>query len=114
MKRDWDLIRRILTQIEENDTATLEDMPEDDPRWVYQILMMTEENLIYGLLGMDSMSAPPIVQQTCGQVRLTSKGHDLLESMRSNDLWNSTKNKATEIGSGLTAALIVALARVRV
>lgn len=111
MKRDWDLIRKILTRIEEEDTARIDDLPEDDLSWVYQIVMMTEDNLIHGLVAVDSLTSPPIVQQTCGMVRLTAKGHDLLEAMRSDDVWNKTKTTAHSIGAGLTTAVIIAAAK---
>jgi hypothetical protein len=129
MKRDWDLLRKQLTDIEEG-RDVLAGIP-DAPKWAndltweaYDALAKEQravEELIAGhlellidsgyveglqvLRGADNhfaygLSAP----------RLTMAGHDLLDTMRSPKIWESIKSTARTKGIELTFDAIKALA----
>lgn len=129
MKRDWDLIRKQLTDIEAGGDV-LADIPEvpkwtDDLTWesydelakdqraveeriAGHLELLIDSGYVDGLQvlrGADShfaygVSAP----------RLTMAGHDLLETMRSATIWESIKSTARTKGIELTFDAIKALA----
>ncbi|MDR3414232.1 MAG: DUF2513 domain-containing protein [Formivibrio sp.] len=124
MKRDWDLLRKQLTDIEDEKNV-LEDIP-DEPKWSTQTADEYEQQLkeytanvsrIAGHLemlinngyvegvhvsrGMDGhfsygLSGP----------RLTMAGHDLLDTMRSTTMWETIKATAKSKGAELTFDVI--------
>jgi hypothetical protein len=52
-----------------------------------------------------------VLQQTAGQIRLTSKGHNLLDAIRDESVWNKTKAKLKEVGGGVAMAILITLAQ---
>ncbi|AXK68051.1 DUF2513 domain-containing protein [Burkholderia sp. IDO3] len=128
MKRDWDLPRKQLTDIEAGHDV-LADIP-DVPKWTDDLTWEAFDNLakdqraveeriaghlellidsgyvegLQVLRGADShfsygVSAP----------RLTMAGHDLLDTMRSATIWESIKSTARTKGIELTFDAIKAL-----
>lgn len=119
MKRDWELIRQQLTDIEE-DKDVLADLPKL-PQWTVQseaafMQQMDEFNLkesqILGHLEMlidngyvDGIrvirGADGTFMHSVSSPRLTMAGHDLLDTMRSKKVWDliksSAKNKGIEL-----------------
>ena len=127
MKRDWDLIRKQLTEIEE-DKDVLADMP-DEPKWKDQpeeeymqqlsefrtteariaghLEMLIENGFVDGIeviRGADGHFAYGV-----SSPRLTMKGHDLLDTMRSSNIWETIKSTAKKKGIELTFEAIKAL-----
>ncbi|KWF02168.1 hypothetical protein WL80_28915 [Burkholderia ubonensis] len=129
MKRDWDLLRKQLTDIEAGHDvlADIPDVPKwtDDLTWeAYDDLakdqraveeriaghleLLIDSGYVEGLKvlrGADNhfsygVSAP----------RLTMAGHDLLDTMRSATIWESIKSTARTKGIELTFDAIKALA----
>lgn len=129
MKRDWDLLRKQLTDIEAGHDV-LADIP-DAPKWTDDLTWEAYDDLAKGqraaeeriaghlellidsgyveglkvLRGADNhfsygVSAP----------RLTMAGHDLLDTMRSATIWESIKSTARTKGIELTFDAIKALA----
>ncbi|MNB69167.1 hypothetical protein D3C76_957900 [compost metagenome] len=120
MKRDWDLLRYFLIEIEE-EKDVFADFP-DKPEWMEQteeeyclqfgeyevfesrffghLELLIDNRYIEGIQvsrGMDG-------HISCGTTypRLTMKGHDLLDTMRSSPVWESIKSTATSKGIELT------------
>jgi len=108
MKRDMDLIRRMLIEIEANDSCELTDVSEEI--FAQHVPLLTEEQLIKGRVALESLNGPPGVQQTMAYVRLTSKGQDFLASIRDESVWNKTKAKVAEIGGTIAFSMLSALA----
>ena len=108
MKRDMELIRRILLEIETNDQVKLPDIPAD--LLAHHILLLNEEGLIKGLVAAECLNGPPILQQLMSYVRLTSKGHDFLGSIRDESVWKKTKEKFAEVGGGISVSLVMTIA----
>ena len=108
MKRDMELIRRILIDIEAHDQVKLSDVSSDV--LAHHILLVNEEQLIKGLVAVEQLSGPPILQQTMAYVRLTSKGHDFLGSVRDEGIWKKTMGKIAEVGGGISLSLVGTLA----
>jgi len=108
MKRDMDLIRRILLEIESNDQL---EIPEASEELIARhVLLLNEEQLIKGLVAAEQLNGQPVLQQTMAYTRLTSKGHDFLDAIRDEGVWKKTREKITEVGGGISLSLVTALA----
>jgi len=120
MKRDWDLLRKQLTDIEE-ERNVLADIP-DEPKWTNQaqaefqrahdeyvaaeskilghLELLVNSGYIEGLKVTRSLNGNFIVSRS--KPRLTMAGHDLLDTMRSKPVWDKIKETAQSKGIELT------------
>lgn len=113
MKRDWEIIRRVLIALEEKEDLSPideESIPGFPPAEVaYNMGLMIEAGLADGrqmsTIGMGYAPPPTAL------LRLTFKGHDFLSSIRGEDLWNQVKKKAVEKGIDLSFDVAFALAK---
>lgn len=127
MKRDWDLLRKQLTDIEE-ERDPLADFP-DAPKYETQtweeyeqqlknyeaienrlgghLELLVENGYIDGLQVIRSLDGG--LHFAVINPRLTMAGHDLLDTMRSSTVWNSIKTTAKDKGIELTFDSIKAL-----
>lgn len=120
MKRDWDLIRKQLTDVEEENDL-FSDVPLEptwtDQSWdVYEEQLKkyrTIENRIFGhfelLVNNGYIDGLQIIRSADGlfhyglhSSRLTMAGHDLLDTMRSTTVWEKIKTTAKTKGIELT------------
>lgn len=129
MKRDWDLIRKQLTDIEE-DKDVLADLPPKPPKWeddeleadfmerlhaheaieeriLGHLELLTESGYVDGLRVTRGASGHFMVSRS--KPRLTMEGHDLLDTMRSATVWNTIKDTAQKKGIELSFEAIKAL-----
>ena len=110
MKRDWDLVRKILLAVEKlGDTRSHvdnEDVAGADPETVsYHINLLIEAGLIKGFCnqGLDG----PL---QCAASSLTWDGHEFLDKVRSPGVWNKVKTVAREKGISLSFDVIKVVA----
>jgi hypothetical protein len=129
MKRDWDLLRKQLTDIEEGNDV-LAEIPED-PKWTddlnYQEYERTANECraikerVLGHLELliasgyvDGLTILRSADNHFGVAvhapRLTMAGHDLLSTLRSAGVWEKVKSTASKKGIELTFDAIKALA----
>lgn len=132
MKRDWDLLREQLLAIEEDKdfkTAILGGIP-DKPEWTDDkteaeyVAVLTEyqraETRVMGHLellvdngyvdGVKIHRGSGTFFYGLSEPRLTMAGHDLLDTMRSEPLWDKIKSTAKTKGIELTFDTIKGLA----
>lgn len=127
MKRDWDLIRKLLTDIEQ-DNVLFSEVPAE-PKWEDQTesqyikeldAFRAIERRIYGhfemLVDNGYIDGLDIIRVNSGgfyyslhHPRLTMAGHDLLDTMRSATIWETIKTTAKTKGIELTFDSIKAL-----
>lgn len=98
MKRDMDLVRELLLQMEEHEhgraprTFEVEGHSEDEIG--YHILIMAEAGLIVAIpietMGQNSPAAIPI--------RLTWAGHDFLDASRDDERWKKARGIFVKVG----------------
>ncbi|WCM18767.1 DUF2513 domain-containing protein [Paraburkholderia bryophila] len=120
MKRDWDLLRKQLTDIEEKHDV-LADIPSE-PRWIDQTeaeysRQYEEYHTIKGriaghlelLIDDGYVDGVQVLRGADGHIafglsspRLTMAGHDLLDTMRSKPVWENIKSAAQSKGIELT------------
>jgi hypothetical protein len=97
MKRDMDLARRILAEVEGApfDLGGVKlNLPDvDDLSLQYHLLLLSEASLIE-VIDVSDMSGPAYIP-----VRLTWRGHEFVESARNDSIWSKAKNAvATKTG----------------
>ncbi|MBV6447281.1 DUF2513 domain-containing protein [Nitrosomonas sp.] len=105
MKRDWDLVRQILLNLEEASAPLYSDAIDGcDPALVsYHYRILGESGLIEAHCRGDGPNA-------CIALRLTWSGHELLDTMRSQRAWQKLRSMAVERGLSLSFDVIKTLA----
>ncbi len=93
MKRDWELIREILTELEKTQSSKAclrsNEVPNYDPDAVaYQMKLLIQAGLIEGLRG----------RMHCTAYSLTWDGHEFLDMIRSKPVWDSAAALLKEKG----------------
>lgn len=111
MKRDWDLLRQLLINVEDERTLFdgLDDgdelLPPDEQRRKADILLghlelLTNNGYIEGAEVVRALSG--FAGYSAGNPRLSMAGHDLLDTMRSATLWENIKTTAKKKGVELS------------
>ena len=106
MRRDMDLIRKILFYIEENYVAGGPEIPihiagySDSVVYEHCILMKSD-----GLIG-KLRDTSALDNRSCAVGNLTSEGFDLLDKIRADTVWNRTKSVINEKGLPLITGTI--------
>lgn len=111
MERNWDTIREILTKFEELDPEKgplqLDDFPEEHAyEYSYHVELLLEAGLIHGEMS-KTMGRKA---QSFWADRLTWEGHEFLDAIRSDTVWNKTKSRFVEGGLSMTLDLIKGVA----
>ena len=104
MVRDWEVIRDILSRVEENSDNfyfcnTLDE--EQKEQYIYHIELLIEAGMIKGRIE-TSLDGT----KDCSLERLTWNGHDFLDAIRSDSVWQKTKNILKEKGIGMTFEIV--------
>lgn len=114
MKRDWDLIREVLIEVEaltESERYSFgyglgDEHAAEDQAKSEQALLLWKADFIEAV---DTGTlAGPAIQSP----ELTWAGYDLLDTLRSKPVWESIKTTATEKGIELTFDAVKALGKV--
>lgn len=110
MQRNWDAIRKILLKIEALPTedsvlesTEMEGLDRDAS--AYHLRLLLEAGLIVG--GCRDALGPP----WCYASRLTWEGHELLDKIRRDTVWNKVKETARVKGVELSVDVVRTLAR---
>lgn len=103
MKRDWDLIRKIMLKVEESapheDTAPEEVEGYDQELVAYNMRRLIERDLCVPTNRNDA-------EARLGVAELTWEGHDFLDKIRTDDVWVETKKTFKDKCIDLTFDLI--------
>ena len=107
MRRDMDLVREILQQIEAwpNAQGWIEiDLPDRSPEEVsHHVEIMAKFGLIEAL-DVSTLSGPD-----WKATKLTWNGHEFLEAARSDTIWQKAKSRLTERVGGVPFDVMLAL-----
>ncbi len=111
MKRDWDVVRKILLKLEEvGDTKSYlepDQVNSYDPEQVsYHMQMLDEAGLIEAQC-ISTMGSP----LHCKAKRLTWGGHELLDQIRQDTHWNKVKEIARAKSLDLSLDVVVSIAK---
>jgi DNA-binding transcriptional ArsR family regulator len=107
MKRDMDLIREILLELESSpqtamDTVVIDKRPPEEIS--YHLELLTDAGLIKAET-YKTWDAPLKFHS----IQLTWEGHEFLEAAKNETHWNRAKEVIKEKGSGLTFDILKAL-----
>lgn len=115
MKRDLDLLRDIMIYLEENlvpggniqstNISLCDGSDEEYKKLSEHIKLLIEDGFI-------ETSKPMMMGGFAIFIilRITSKGHDFLDALRNDTVWNNTKEKMKEIG-GFTLGIAIDIAK---
>jgi hypothetical protein len=111
MKRNWDTIREILLKFEELDpekgSVKLSDFPSERAyEYSYHVELLIDAGLIYGQM---TKTMGHRAQDFLAH-RLTWEGHEFLDSIRSDTVWNKTKTSFVKGGLSMTFDLVKSVA----
>lgn len=108
MKRDMDLIRELLLDIEKNHDGSGRLVPIEtegnSPAIIEHLFLLNEAGLIEGQDASHLAGRNFLVQ------RMTWSGHDFLDSIRDPEIWKKTKEGAASV-KGFSLDLVKALAK---
>lgn len=112
MKRNWDTIRELLTKVEECTLPTqmirLSSFPSERAAEVsYHMALLIEAGLVKGNI---IQEMGPAARDFMAQ-RLTWEGHEFLDGIRSDTVWQKTKKTFTEHGISMTFDLVKTVAK---
>lgn len=111
MKRDWDVVRELLTKVEEcstpGDTLRLSSFPSERAADIsYHAELLLEAGLVDGQMSKTIGRGP----HDFFLRRLTWNGHEFLDSIRSVSVWEKTKKVFASKGIEMTVDLIKSIA----
>jgi len=109
MKRDWDVIREILMEVEDLTAKERGDFMygrgrQDEVRAGHAFLLW-EAGFIKGI-DANSFSGPALISPD-----LTWEGHELLDTLRSKPVWEKIKSTAKDKGIELSFDAVIALGK---
>ena len=107
MKRDMDLIRRILLHVEEHDNLEIEVEDFDKNTISYHVRLLIEAGLMHGV-AMTALDGT-IILQDCGHTCLTWEGHEFLDAARQDTLWDKAKDKVGKTLGTISFSLLTEL-----
>jgi hypothetical protein len=115
MKRNWDTIRLILTKVEDKHDSSYALLLKhfepfdnlDQFEISYHVRLLLEIGLVEGRIDGPVGGGKPA---TFAILRLTWAGHEFLDSIRSDTVWNKTKETFTTKGLDMTFETIKAVA----
>ena len=109
MKRDLDLVRQILLQIEAlpaGPAAQYRMSEIEDPVLLAHLELLIDAGLVNGKIARSHGTRGDVISVE----GLTWQGHEWIEMMRSQSVWNETKSTVLEQGGALTFDLTSAVA----
>ena len=86
MKRDFEVIRNLLQQIEKSEIATFK---SENVNEAFQLALMIDADFIDGVIECDSTGFPIRVKA----IRLKWKGCEFLDSVRNDTVWEKIKSR---------------------
>ena len=112
MKRDPDLIRKLMLRLEEAPASTvmqgsdMRDIEPDDARLVEHLQLLLDEDFIEGNnAGGWEVNAEAFIIQ-----RVTSAGHDFIDAIRDDTIWEKTKDKVAKVGGSVSLGTLTEIA----
>jgi hypothetical protein len=112
MKRNWETIRELLLKVQEcslpTDKVRLNCFPQERAAAVsYHMALLIEAGLVNGEV---NHTIGPEVKDFFVQ-RLTWEGHEFLDAIRSDTVWQKTKKAFSEQGVSMTFELVAHVAK---
>ena len=113
MKRNWEIIRTILTRLEDSETpntvvnANQFDYPEQEV--AYNIRLLKESGFIVANIA-ESHTGDGHINSALAR-SMTNSGHELLDTIRNDNLWGKIKEKFKSNGVEMTFYLVLTVGK---
>lgn len=99
MKRDMELVRKILLHIEEFDDVAERPIPADDIQNIaYHLSLLVDAGFITGVRVDENHLTGEFIWFQMPVPRLTWTGHEFLDAAKSDTVWNEAKRR---VGGGI-------------
>lgn len=113
MKRDMEIIRRILLNVEDDKYAygewvSLEGVPQRTV--AYHVALLFDAGLAEGKV----IESIECLHETAMVFRLTSAGHDFCDGIRQDTIWNKAKEHILKPGTSYGLSILVEYVKVQV
>lgn len=114
MKRDWEIIRTILLRLEEASTANTNLTPGKIPEFpeqevAYNMRLLDQAGYLSGKFH-ESRSGSGTINAAI-VTNLTNAGHVLLDAIRSETVWEKTKDTFKSKGLDMTFDMVIAVGK---
>jgi len=96
MKRNWDMIRSLMIQLEEQEPGEGLQSTTNDKAEAEHMALLVESGLCYGEVLRSESGYPHVIL-----AGLTWEGYDLLDGIRSEIAWSSIKSILKKLGGGI-------------
>jgi hypothetical protein len=110
MKRDDDLVRNLLLDLEMADRViTGQHVVEgySQEQVSYHLALILQAGLAQGPRPTYSVgNADPTIPAAVAVLRLTNEGHDFISTIRSDTVWERTKLKVKEVGGDVSLSIL--------
>ncbi|MDP5241386.1 DUF2513 domain-containing protein [Uliginosibacterium sp. 31-16] len=114
MVRDWEIIRAILVRLENSKTPNVylnansfEEFPMQEV--AYNMRLLSESGYIEAKILNSSSGSGEI--NVALAIRLTNSGHNLLDTIRSESIWQKVKDKFSTAGVDMTFDLVLSVGK---
>jgi hypothetical protein len=108
MKRDMELIRKLLLEVEERDYVVVPNKRGQKYELiVHHLLLLCEAQLIAGIVVIEC-DGGQLVCQIVSKPRLTWAGHEFLDAARDDSIWKQAKKIIAPLG-GVPIAVATAI-----
>ena len=109
MKKDWEIIRAALLELESAPRANTNLVPAHLPQYpeqevAYNLRLLSEAGYIEGKF-VDSSAGDGRIAAAIA-TRLTNKGHELLDTVRNDNVWTKLKETFRSKGLDMTFELV--------
>jgi hypothetical protein len=107
MKRDMDLIRALLLDVEG-------ETPQDLSKWseetqVYHLALLIESNLVHGAASLDGKGVPTHAHATY----LSWEGHEFIDAARNEGVWNQALTSIKSSVGSVSLSVIQQLLKIK-
>lgn len=117
VKLEMDLLRDLLLYVEENASRPYNDLEDislegwTEDQVTYHVVLAEEDGLLTATIDeLPDNDDPVIVHVTYSIHRLTSKGHELLGTIREPAAWGAVKSGVNKVGA-VTVSVVTAVAQ---
>lgn len=113
MRRNPELVRKLMLAIEQTsqpltDQAQIDSYPRDEV--AYHMRLIIEAGFAQGDVLEDHSGGNTTVSRNVVIVRMTNAGHDFIDSVRGDTVWNAVTEKVKTLGGSFTLNVLQQLA----